>query len=145
MSCINCNSRNVTRDGDSFTCARCGYQWDVAHEQANRAYLRTQGREPAKTLAELAESEAASALEAALGLEPIQPPDGGEGQQEPPAQDQLIAALVKYNVPELEDLAAINGIDLADARLKDEKVAALVLSGKFALDEHGDVVVVNED
>jgi len=28
-------------------CKRCGYRWDVSHEQANAAYLRSQGRQPA--------------------------------------------------------------------------------------------------
>jgi uncharacterized Zn finger protein (UPF0148 family) len=127
--CINCNSKEVARDGDTFTCARCGYTWDVAHEQANAAYLASQGREPAKTLEEV---QAASALDAALGLDqPV----------EPSAQDRLVAALVKHNVPDIESLAEEAGVDLADARLKDEKIAALVTSGKVALDEHGDVVV----
>jgi hypothetical protein len=136
MLCINCNSSEVARDGDSFTCARCGYQWDVAHEQANAAYLASQGREPAKSMDELKELETASALDAALGLDqPV----------EPSAQDQLIAALVKFNVSDIEDLAEINNIDLGEARLKDEKIAALIRSGKFALDEHGDVIVVDKE
>ncbi len=135
MSCINCNSRNVARSGDTFVCARCGYTWDVAHERANRAYLRTQGRDPAQSLAEI---EAANELDTALGLD--QPPADSQ-PPEPTAQDQLIAALVKHSVAEIEDLADEADVDLGDARLKDEKIAALVISGKLALDDHGDVVV----
>lgn len=47
MICINCGSNQVKRTGDDFTCGKCGYQWDVAHEQASAAYLATQGRTPA--------------------------------------------------------------------------------------------------
>lgn len=51
MHCINCNGTDVTRTGDDFHCKSCGYDWDVAHEQANAAYLRSQGRVPAKPMA----------------------------------------------------------------------------------------------
>ena len=135
MLCINCNSSEVAREGDSFTCARCGYTWDVAHEQANAAYLASQGRTPAQAMDEI---QGSSALDAALGLALRSNDD------QPPAVDPLVAALVKYTVPDLEDLAAINGIDLGEARLKDEKVAALVRSGKFALDDDGAIIVKEE-
>ncbi|HML23547.1 MAG TPA: hypothetical protein PKD09_17960 [Aggregatilinea sp.] len=49
--CINCNRPDARREGDTFICPRCGYRWDVAHEQANAAYLAVQGREPALPLA----------------------------------------------------------------------------------------------
>ncbi len=127
--CINCNSSKVARDKDTFTCAQCGYTWDVAHEQANAAYLASQGRVPATPIAEL---QASSTLDAALGL---------DKEAQPSAQDRLIAALVKRTVTEIEDLADEAGVDLGDARLKDEKIAALVTSGKVALDDRGDVVV----
>ncbi len=127
--CINCNSSKVARDGDTFVCATCGYTWDVAHEQANAAYLASQGRVPATAIAEL---QASSGLDAALGL---------DKEAQPSAQDRLIAALLKRTVTEIEDLADEAGVDLGEARLKDEKIAALVTSGKLALDEHGDVVV----
>ncbi len=130
--CINCNAPTVQRTGDTFTCEKCGYTWDVAHEQANAAYLASQGRVPATPIAEL---QASSTLDAALGL------DTALGPGQPSAQDRLIAALVKRNVAEIEDLAEEAGVDLGEARLKDEKIAALVTSGKVALDEHGDVVV----
>ncbi len=133
--CINCNSSRVERSGDDFTCRQCGYTWDVAHEQANAAYLAAQGRAPAQSVAE---RQASSGLDAALGLDQStadsQPP-------EPSAQDQLIAALLKRTVTEIGDLADEADIDLGEARLKDEKVAALVVSGKLALDEHGDVFI----
>ncbi len=133
--CINCNSSKVARDKDTFTCAQCGYTWDVAHEQANAAYLASQGRVPAQSVAE---RQASSGLDAALGLDQStadsQPP-------EPSAQDLLIAALLKRTVTDIEDLAEEAGVDLGEARLKDEKVAALVTSGKVALDEHGVVFV----
>jgi hypothetical protein len=47
--CINCNSEKVSRTGDEFICGRCGYHWDVAHEQANAVYLASQGRVPAQS------------------------------------------------------------------------------------------------
>ncbi len=50
MICINCGSSSVVRDGDDFTCDACHYQWDVAHEQANAAYLASQGRKPAEPM-----------------------------------------------------------------------------------------------
>ncbi len=49
--CINCNAPNVERDGDDFKCPKCGYTWNVAHEQANAAYLASQGRKPAEPMA----------------------------------------------------------------------------------------------
>lgn len=46
--CINCNAPTVKRTDDTFVCEKCGFEWDVAHEQTNAAYLRSQGREPAQ-------------------------------------------------------------------------------------------------
>ncbi|MBZ0315089.1 MAG: hypothetical protein K8L91_01630 [Anaerolineae bacterium] len=64
--CINCNSRDVTRSGDDFFCDRCKFKWDVAHEQACAIYLRGQGREPAKSMAEMT-AEASEALIETMG------------------------------------------------------------------------------
>lgn len=50
--CINCNAQGVEREGDEFKCPKCGYTWDVAHEQTNAAYLASQGRKPAEPLGE---------------------------------------------------------------------------------------------
>ena len=49
--CINCNADEVARTEDTFICKKCGYRWDVAHEQANAAYLASQGRAPAEATA----------------------------------------------------------------------------------------------
>lgn len=64
--CINCNSREVVRSGDNFKCARCRFEWDVAHEQACKIYLAGQGREPAKSIAEIA-AEASETLIETMG------------------------------------------------------------------------------
>ncbi|MBZ0320274.1 MAG: hypothetical protein K8L91_27935 [Anaerolineae bacterium] len=50
--CINCGSDKVERQGDAFTCHKCQFQWDVAFEQANKVYLRAQGRQPATSVLE---------------------------------------------------------------------------------------------
>lgn len=50
--CINCGSDKVERQGDAFTCHKCQFQWDVAFEQANKVYLRAQGRQPAASILE---------------------------------------------------------------------------------------------
>lgn len=52
--CINCGSDKVERQGDAFTCHKCQFQWDVAFEQANKVYLRAQGRQPATSVLETA-------------------------------------------------------------------------------------------
>lgn len=52
--CINCNANQVTRNGDTFTCKKCKFVWDVAHEQENAAYLRAQGRLPAQPMGDQA-------------------------------------------------------------------------------------------
>lgn len=64
--CINCNSGDVTRRGDDFFCDRCKFDWNVAHERACAIYLRGQGREPAKSMAEMA-AEASEALIETMG------------------------------------------------------------------------------
>ena len=66
--CINCNAPKVRRKDDAFTCEQCGYTWDVAHEQANAAYLASQGRVPA-----------------APTVEPIAEPDDATPPDAPPA------------------------------------------------------------
>lgn len=114
--CINCNAPRVRRSGDTFTCATCGYTWDVAHEQANAAYLASQGRRPAA---------------------PTVPP----AKEPPPADARLVAALEQHTVPDLDLLAASAGVDFGDARLKDEKIAALARAGIFTLDDAGAVVI----
>ncbi len=48
--CINCGSDKVERQGDDFTCRKCHFVWNVAFEQANRVYLRSQGRLPATSV-----------------------------------------------------------------------------------------------
>lgn len=106
--CINCGSDKVTRVVDSFTCHKCEYVWDVALEQANRVYLRAQGRVPAKSMAELAAEAAAAIVEVTPVIVPGAPPlilpsdlttsqpsntDGGanepENQPAPPVSTEL--------------------------------------------------------
>ncbi len=128
--CINCNAPAVHRAGDRFTCKKCGYRWDVAHERANAAYLASQGRQPAE-----------STTPVAKGSE--QPSTNGE-QTQPTDEDRLVGALVKYTVADIDELAGAAGVDLGDARLKHEKAAALIRSGRIALDEAGAVIVVDE-
>lgn len=45
--CLNCGRRQAQREGDTFTCAACGYIWTVEDEQRMAHYLRAQGRLPA--------------------------------------------------------------------------------------------------
>lgn len=71
--CINCNSGEVTRQGDGFICGRCNFKWDVAHEQACAIYLRGQGREPAKSMAELEAEAAEAATSATPEIETVDP------------------------------------------------------------------------
>ena len=125
--CINCNAPAVHRAGDRFVCKKCGYRWDVAHEQANAAYLASQGRQPAESSGSVVK-----------GAEQTLPTG------EPTTEDRLVGALVKYTVADIDELAEAAGVDLGDARLKHEKAAALIRSGKIALDDTGAVVVVDE-
>jgi hypothetical protein len=55
MICMNCGSDRVERAGDNFTCKACRFDWTVADEQANAIYIRSQGREPAQSVLEVAE------------------------------------------------------------------------------------------
>jgi len=32
MICINCGYNEAQRDGDTFRCSACKYEWNVAHE-----------------------------------------------------------------------------------------------------------------
>lgn len=101
MICINCGSNQVSRDGDNFTCAQCGYGWNVAHEQASAPYLRAQGREPATSIF-------------------------GDSEEVTPGADQGSAdTLDSMTVPELKDFAAENGIELVEATKKADIIAAI--------------------
>lgn len=101
MICINCGSNQVSRDGDNFACAQCGYGWDVAHEQASAAYLRAQGREPATSI--LVDPE-----EVTLG-----------------ADQSSADKLDSMTVPELKDFATENGIELGEATKKADIIAVI--------------------
>jgi hypothetical protein len=81
--CINCNSGKVSRTGDEFTCGRCGYYWDVAHEQANAVYLASQGRVPAQSRSaqDTVETPEQSLL-AKLGIAPDLDEKRGVGPEE---------------------------------------------------------------
>jgi len=92
--CINCNAPNVQRIEDAFTCAKCGYRWDVAHEQANAAFLASQGRQPAE-------------------------PTQVENKDDPPDVLEVLNAMTKT---ELEAFAAERGIALPDYQRKADMI-----------------------
>lgn len=48
LRCINCGKRRaITLPDGSFKCEHCRYTWDIAHELANTAYIKTVlGRDP---------------------------------------------------------------------------------------------------
>ena len=98
--CINCNAPDVRRIDDTFTCRKCGYRWDVAHEQANATYLLSQGRPPAEP------SE--PTVEAPPETDLVPPQDEGVAGE---GQDYLewLAAMTKA---ELVALAAEHGVEL---------------------------------
>ena len=167
--CINCNAQGVKRDGDAFKCPKCKYEWDVAHEQANAAYLESQGRKPAKPLGEHAvEVSPEDDWRARLGITPGTPAGTGDQDvasvevndddesdpveaipvelREPAPLDaqayqMLVAALEKKTVPALEEIADDAQIDLSDARLKDDKIARLADSGRISLADDGESIV----
>src|SRR5690606_5113883 len=95
---------NVQRIGDAFTCGKCGYRWDVAHEQANAAFLASQGRQPAVS---------------AVEPEPAQ----FEGQDDRPDVLESLNAMTKT---ELEAFAAERGIELPDHKRKADMVDTIV-------------------
>jgi hypothetical protein len=158
--CINCNGQTVTRSGDEFTCETCGYRWDVAHEQANAAYLASQGRKPAQPADD--QPPVASpddGLLEQLGIEPVQEPapdrvetrdvesDATEGyhlfarvEGQPGADaveidlDVVLPFIDDHKtIPDLEALAAAHGVDLSGAGRKAEKIEALLQSGALTV------------
>ncbi len=144
--CINCGRRAATRQGDTFTCERCHFEWDVAFEQANAAYLRTQGRTPAQPWAE--EQAAAAAVPPDVAaLQDLATPvkfDGalevGEPLGEPlPEFDSTVEreadpAYEALTVDELKTLAAERGIDLTGHTRKAEIIAALQKADALAVE-----------
>jgi hypothetical protein len=132
--CINCGRSTATRQGDTFTCGRCGHSWDVAHELANAAFLRTQGRLPAsptgeesdgvpgvvsplEDLAQPVKFDVLPALEQSLGA-PLPEFDPAVQRDAAPVYEAL-------TVDELKVLAAERGIDLTGRTRKAEIIAAL--------------------
>ncbi len=94
--CINCGSDKVERQGDDFTCRKCQFGWNVAFEQANKVYLRSQGRQPATALLSL-EPSGAEGQNSSAPVEQGEPPtltppvvnepavvDKGDGSPETP-------------------------------------------------------------
>lgn len=114
--CINCNAPDVARAGDTFTCAKCGFTWDVAHEQANAAYLHSQGRAPA---------EPTGQPEPALTAR-------SEGKADS-SGDAVLRYLEALTSTALDDLAAAHHIDLTGARVKADKVTRLAESGALTV------------
>jgi hypothetical protein len=93
MICMNCGSDRVERAGDNFTCKACRFDWTVADEQANAIYIRSQGREPAKSVfeAELVAEEgqpliASTEIKVADGKDGQLPPADSTGTGEPENQ-----------------------------------------------------------
>lgn len=151
-TCINCNRKAAERAGDTFTCERCGYTWDVAHEQANAAYLLAQGRRPAPPLAE-AVDDAQASLDAELGfwgpapvedgesvtnvtvpgaafVEVINAPEDGETVIELDALEQALADLL---VRDLDALADLHNVEVNSTARKDDKIAALMAAEVLTL------------
>jgi hypothetical protein len=103
--CINCNSGKVSRTGDEFTCGRCGYHWDVAHEQANAVYLASQGRVPAQSRsAQEAVETPEQSLLAKLGIAPDLDEKWGMGPDEaiPLPESEPVVAPIEWDVEEIE-------------------------------------------
>lgn len=72
--CINCNAPRVRRDGDVFTCEKCAYEWDVAHEQQNAVYVSSQRRAPVSGAEDSPDASAPQTLMQQLGIEPVKEP-----------------------------------------------------------------------
>ena len=142
--CINCGRPAATRQGDKFTCARCGYVWDVALEQASAAYLRAQGREPARPAvedaAEQADDPVLSSLEELATpvkfdtLSNLETPVGSPLPDFDPVVERAIepgetletgTTYEDLTVDELKTLATERGVDLTGHTRKAEIVAAL--------------------
>jgi len=143
--CINCNAPDVRRNGDTFTCGKCGYQWDVAHEQANAAFLASQGRQPAEPgepaveKAGLPAGESARSVEAPVKVE-LETPAGSPGDEQTAGggKDYLewLAAMTKA---ELVALAAEHGIELSDELRKADIVNTIAAVLPSASDDtHGE-------
>ena len=96
------------REGDAFICKKCGYRWDVAHEQANAAFLASQGRQPA---------------EPTIVAEPVQ----FEGQDDRPDVLESLNAMTKT---ELEAFAAERGIALPDYQRKADMIDTIAAALK---------------
>lgn len=132
--CINCNAPDVRRIDDTFTCRKCGYRWDVAHEQANATYLLSQGRPPAESRVPAVEAksepETGGAAEGIVTLtRTLVEPDPGEAV-EPDAPDgaevdTLLDWLNAHTKAELVNLAAEYGIELAGDLRKADMVNTL--------------------
>lgn len=147
--CINCGHGDVTRTGDDFTCAVCGYRWDVAHEQANAAYLRARGHTPAEPGGVSPDAGSAEdALFAELGLEHVPGPASHEAGHHLNARledgtaldddwiidlDTALDAIEGKTVPDLEVLAERHGVDLSGARVKADIIARLLESGRLTV------------
>jgi len=126
--CINCNKRAAVRTGDNFRCEVCGYQWDVAHEQANAAYLKAQGRRPAESVLS-AQSGQPQTLDQALGLGAgvsYETPETAAAESD---DDLVNAVLWEMTVSDLEALAELHKVDLGGARRKEDKIRLLRDSG----------------
>lgn len=102
--CINCNSKDVQRREDSFTCQRCGFMWNVALERAAVVYLRGQGREPAASIFDVIEAsgDGAEILTETQGQDGAAEVTTGDPVNEPPANEQEASGNVEV-LPEVPD------------------------------------------
>jgi len=126
--CINCNAPDVRRTGDRFVCRKCGYRWDVAHEQANAAYLASQGRQPAEVSApaiEAASPPAVTISRTATGPEPSEVVETGAPAGDDEAGQDLLDWLNAHTKAELVALAEEYGVELAPDLRKADMINTL--------------------
>lgn len=108
ITCINCGYDRVVRDGDSFACPACKYEWDVAHEQANAAYIASQGRKVAKP-----------------APPPVEPEPDNKPDDEPELTIPTASEINAMKKDELIALAEQHEVELADDAKVDDIRAVL--------------------
>lgn len=121
--CINCGSDKVERQGDAFTCHKCQFQWDVAFEQANKVYLRAQGRQPATSVLDSAGQADAVMIATDTPAIPSEPPSAvstpeattGEGQTDGAATPPAVAPAAHLSFGGVGSEAATNGTQVEPA------------------------------
>lgn len=121
--CINCGMSTLSRTKDTFHCLSCGYVWDVAHEHANAAYLRTQGQRPAAPADE--DAVPSSTDTAHVTLDDLSRPVPLEKEGAPADEDQLVGWLETQPLDELTAIARQLDLPGRSKLNKDELIVAL--------------------